>query len=169
MFTLPDMPQDRALLELADRFSESEATSLRAFLAFLHVSAETYEAYNVHFARYGLSDGRFSLLIFLLTERERVLTPSDCAERLGVTRATVTGLLDGLEREGLIRREPRPGDGRMLAVRLTEQGQKLLEGMLPDHFRRITAFTSHLTEIEKMLLISLIVRLRAGLLALSER
>ena len=46
--------------------------------------------------QFGLSVGRFSLLMILHRYSESELTPSDLAQRAGVTRATVTGLLDGL-------------------------------------------------------------------------
>ena len=50
----------------------------------------------------GLSEGRF-VLLFLLRGADTALSPHQLAERAGVTRATVTGLLDGLEREQLLR------------------------------------------------------------------
>lgn len=50
------------------------------------------------------------------------LTPTEIGERLIVTRATVTGLLDSLERRGYVRREPHATDRRSLVVELTPEG-----------------------------------------------
>lgn len=45
-------------------------------------------------------------------DREGPCTPSDLADRTGVRRATLTGVLARLEREGWIGRERDPADGR---------------------------------------------------------
>jgi DNA-binding MarR family transcriptional regulator len=50
------------------------------------------------------------------------LSPSEIGERLIVTRATVTGLLDSLERRGLIVRSPNPADRRGLLIEITPAG-----------------------------------------------
>ena len=55
------------------------------------------------------------------------MTPSELGERLIVTRATVTGLLDSLERRGYVRREPHATDRRSLVVELTPEGVATLQ------------------------------------------
>src|SRR5690348_14220202 len=53
-------------------------------------------------------------------------TPGRVAEVLGVSRATVTGLLDRLEAEGLITRAIDPQDRRCFILHLTPQGRHLM-------------------------------------------
>lgn len=48
------------------------------------------------------------------------------ADRLGLDRTTVTYLLDGLEREDLLKRTPDPNDRRVRHVTLTDQGRSRL-------------------------------------------
>jgi|tagenome__1003787_1003787.scaffolds.fasta_scaffold20852834_2 DNA-binding MarR family transcriptional regulator len=55
------------------------------------------------------------------------MTPSELGERLIVTRATVTGLLDSLERRGYVRRQPHATDRRSLVVELTPEGITTLQ------------------------------------------
>ncbi len=50
------------------------------------------------------------------------MTPSELGERLIVTRATVTGLVDSLERAGYVRRSANPADRRSLVVDITPGG-----------------------------------------------
>jgi DNA-binding MarR family transcriptional regulator len=50
------------------------------------------------------------------------MSPSELGERLIVTRATVTGLVDSLERPGYVRRSPNPADRRSLMIEITPQG-----------------------------------------------
>lgn len=168
MFTSRSLPNDKALLNLASRYPDLNMVSVKTCLAFLNTTADVYEALDAHFARYGLSMGKFTVLMQLLQAGEQGLTPSECAERAGVTRGTITGLLDGLEREGWVRRQPHPVDRRMLTVQLTPKGQQLLDQMLPDHFCRTTSLMANLTEAEKKTLIELLAKLRAGTPAMRE-
>ncbi len=167
METLRPIVEREILEKLAERIPELDITSVETCLAFLHTTTEVYAALNTHFARYGLSMGKFSLLMQLFQVDERGLTPSECAERAGVTRATITGLLDGLERSSLIKRQPYPADRRMLSVHITEAGIELLSQMLPDHFCRTKGLMANLSNAEKMMLIELLGKLRSGTQAMS--
>lgn len=51
-----------------------------------------------------------------------VMSPSELGEHLIVTRATVTGLVDSLERRGYVHRSPNPADRRSLLVEITPAG-----------------------------------------------
>src|SRR5262245_60288246 len=57
------------------------------------------------------------------------LSQADVAERLGIERARLVRLLDGLERRGLIRRQASPRDRRSHALILTRRGQGELKRM----------------------------------------
>lgn len=50
------------------------------------------------------------------------MSPSELGERLIVTRATVTGVVDSLERRGYVVRSPNPNDRRGIVVGLTAEG-----------------------------------------------
>ena len=168
MFTPRDLPDYQTLLHLAKYYPELDITSVQTCLAFLNATADVYQAFDAHFARYGLSMGKFTILMQLLQAGEQGLTPSECAERAGVTRGTITGLLDGLERDGLVKRQPHPADRRMLTIQLTPKGKQLLEQMLPDHFCRTTNLMTNLSDAEKKTLIELLAKLRAGTPAMRE-
>jgi DNA-binding MarR family transcriptional regulator len=51
---------------------------------------------------------KFTLLMQLFQADEQGLRPSECAERVRVTKATVTELLDELERDGWVRHQLYP-------------------------------------------------------------
>lgn len=158
----------QSLATLATRYPELNVASVEACLTFLRAAADVQTALEAHFARYSLSMGKFTLLMQLSQADEQGLTPSECAERSGVTRATITGLLDGLEREELVKRQTCPGDRRMLSVYLTEKGERLLAQMLPDHFCRTTKLMANLSTTEKKTLIKLLQKLQAGTPAMLE-
>ena len=54
------------------------------------------------------------------------MSPSELGDRLIVTRSTVTGVLDSLERRGLVRRSPHPTDRRSVVVEITAKGLRVL-------------------------------------------
>src|SRR5438309_4420537 len=54
------------------------------------------------------------------------MSPSELGERLIVTRSTVTGVLDSLERRELVRRTPHPTDRRSVVVEITDEGGRVL-------------------------------------------
>ena len=86
----------------------------------------------------------------------RVLSPAELADRTGVTRATITGLVDTLERDGLVARSSNSEDRRMRSVSLTSQGSELLREILPEHFRRMAWLMATLDEQERVTLVRLL-------------
>jgi DNA-binding MarR family transcriptional regulator len=52
---------------------------------------------------------------------------TDLAAYLGLTARTITTAVDALEREGLLVRQPAPGDRRAILVQLTPAGQRHIE------------------------------------------
>lgn len=60
--------------------------------------------------------------------RQRVL-----AVALKVTPRAVTGLVDALVADGLVTREPHPGDRRATLVTLTPRGKRLVARLEQDH------------------------------------
>ncbi len=64
-------------------------------------------------------------ILSLLGEQDG-LPLKDLADALACSRATVTGIVDTLEKKGLATRSPHPADRRSLLVRLTGAGRDLL-------------------------------------------
>jgi DNA-binding MarR family transcriptional regulator len=119
------------------------------------------------FRRYGLSLSGFNALVILRQAPDGV-NPHEIADRLLVTRAAVTAILDALEAKGLVSRDRSGADGRMSLIAITAAGKKLLDGLLPQHFAAERAMASVLGASEKELLISLLGRLQLHLAAQSE-
>jgi DNA-binding MarR family transcriptional regulator len=75
-----------------------------------------------------------------LAQAQGGLPSSTLAERLGVTKQAVTGLVDRMEYAELVLRTEHPLDGRCTLVRLTEHGARELLGVA----RRLAAFNRDL-------------------------
>ncbi|MFJ7243269.1 MarR family winged helix-turn-helix transcriptional regulator [Kitasatospora sp. NPDC098652] len=125
------------------------------------------QAGEVHFGRFGLSTGRYRLLADL-EDHGGEKSPSQLAATLGVSRATVTGLVDGLEREGLVVRRPSAEDGRGNVVILTARGADRLRELAPEHFARMQSLVGGLSVEERATFLDLLARIVAGVDALTE-
>ncbi|MGN6607042.1 MAG: MarR family winged helix-turn-helix transcriptional regulator [Jatrophihabitans sp.] len=95
----------------------------------------------------GLSAGAYEALAVLEGAGEP-LPGHVIAERLLVTTASVTSLLDTLVRRGFVTREPHPTDRRKILVRLTAEGQRVVDEMLPIVHRTATDVFGALTAAE---------------------
>ena len=76
------------------------------------------------------------------------ISPSELGERLIVTRATVTGLLDSLERRGYVRRSANPADRRGLIVELTPSGRVVVQQLRTIIHRHEKELMSGFTDAE---------------------
>ena len=77
------------------------------------------------------------LIILQLIGKNAGTNPSVIAKEAGLTQATVTSLLDKLERAKLINRQRDTDDMRRIIVRLTDKGRETLDGapdLLQDQF-----------------------------------
>jgi DNA-binding MarR family transcriptional regulator len=169
-FHLPkELPRHEVLLKASRQYTTLDASALETFFALMRVSGDLRAALQAHFSRYKISSGRF---VVLMTLEFGTLAddagPCELADHIGVTRATMTGLLDGLERDGLIARVDHPEDRRRMKVILTTAGKRYLDKILPDHFRRQSAVMAKLSAQERRQLIQLLQKVSQGLPALRE-
>jgi len=165
MLYLRDLPKYEAIEQRSKRYPQVEAAAVQSFLVLLRVASDVLETFEQFLARHGMSQGRFSVLMLLNRDPDQPMSPSDLAVKCGVTRATMTGLLDGLERERLIKREADRNDRRMLLIQLTTKGRKMLDGMLPDYYHRIALLMNHLSDAEKHQLVELLGKVNGGITA----
>ena len=110
---------------------------------------------------YHLSEGKFCALIVLHQRGEKGMAPSELAEKVGVTRATISNMLQRMERDGLVDIRPAEQDGRGKIVNLTQAGCDFMEEILPPHYLRVSKLMEKLTEDEQKKLIMLLEKLSA--------
>ncbi|MCW2856910.1 MAG: transcriptional regulator, MarR family [Marmoricola sp.] len=82
---------------------------------------------------HGLAVIEFDVLITLFNAPEHRLRMSELAERVLLSPAGTTHLVTRLERDGLVRREVDPADGRKWFTVLTEGGDSALKAARPTH------------------------------------
>ena len=106
MLLLKKLPKFETMRECAQRYPELDPTALQTSLVLLRVASDLIAAMDAELAGHGTSQGRFTILMLLENCSESDLSPSDLAEMSGVSRASITELLGGLEKSGMVKRRP---------------------------------------------------------------
>jgi DNA-binding MarR family transcriptional regulator len=164
---LKEVPKYECLLERSRHYPELDPSATEAFLHLLRTSTDISAAFDTVHASYNISQGRFAVLVLLNRDPDSPVNLADLAERADVARATMTGLIDTLERDGFVRREHAPDDRRMMLVRLTADGRSFLDRILPGYFRRVRALMAHTTVDDRKALVGLLGKIQRGLPAIN--
>jgi DNA-binding MarR family transcriptional regulator len=168
MLQLRDLPTTEVLGKFADRYPDADITAISSFLHLLRVATDLSVALDACLSKHGLLQGRWWVLILLMREDTQTSTPSVLADKAGVTRATMTGLIDGLEQGGLVERIYAKDDRRSVLVRLTDAGQAKLDVVMPDYYRRLRQCMQGLDDQKRTQLQQMLELINSGIFALTE-
>ncbi len=75
------------------------------------------------FRQFDLSNAQYEVLR-ILADRSVPMSLSDLSRLLVVSNANVTGLIDRMEAQGLVRRKTKPADGRVRLIEISAAGRK---------------------------------------------
>jgi DNA-binding MarR family transcriptional regulator len=96
------------------------------------------------------------------------LSPTTIASRLIITTASMTSLLDTLERRGLVQRAPDVEDRRRVVVTITGEGRRVIRSLLPEMLALQDEVAAALSPGDRAELVRLLGTLRSGIAAASE-
>lgn len=102
---------------------------VRAYQAFSEFSAADIK-------RFGLTSPEFDVLATL--GNKPGMTFKEIGENTLITKTTLTGVVDRLEKKGLVRRRACPEDRRCIRVVLTDKGDQIFRQVFPEHVRRLS-------------------------------
>ena len=108
---------------------------------------------------YGITPPQFAVMSFLW-QREEVINQNQLGDLMGTDNATLSGIIDRLEKAGYVKREKNMKDRRSYNLVLTEAGEKIrqeLEPIVRDHNKNLT---KPLEEEELLTLVRLLKKLR---------
>lgn len=112
---------------------------LRAWRAFLEAHAVLVRRLEADLlARHQLPLASYDVLVQLVEAPEHRLRMTELAQRVLLSRSGLTRLVDRLEREGLVRREPCDDDARGFYAVLTGAGLGRLRTAAPTHLRGVS-------------------------------
>ncbi len=102
------------------------------------------------------------LVLSILADTQEPVSPNLIADRLIISRASVTSLLDSLEKRGYIRRQPHHFDRRMLRIELTQAGRKVADQFRPLVHQQEKQWLNVLTDKEQVQFIHMLHRIQAS-------
>jgi len=144
-----ELPRYTFIQEIAKTQPQIDPAACELFLSILRTGETVSGIETSYLAKHKITPGRFAVMLLLGIDESIVRKPSELAEMIGVTRATMTGLLDTLERDNFVGRTLDPTDRRSMRVVSTPECRELLKKVLPGYFNIVTSIPSVLTPEEQ--------------------
>jgi DNA-binding MarR family transcriptional regulator len=113
--------------------------------------------------RWNLTLPQFDVLAELARAPEQGFTFVELSRLLLVTSGNLTGIIDRLEAEDLVKRVPEPTDRRVTRMTLTPRGRRLATEILPKHAEDVATTLSNLPREQLEQLNELLGQLRDAL------
>ncbi|MBQ4649319.1 MAG: MarR family transcriptional regulator [Firmicutes bacterium] len=97
---------------------------------FLLTSAQhkVFQEVSTRLAPYDVTPVQYGVLLCLW--QNECKTPKEIAGKLQLENSTISGILERMEKKGLIQRQVSPADRRFVEIVLTEKGAELKEPIL---------------------------------------
>lgn len=168
-YVLKNLSHERLLACLGGKPPRGlDEAGIEAYMTLLRVAGAILAATEKQLEAHNISQARLRVLVQLKLEGEPGVAPWELADHLGVSRATITRFLDGLEADGLVERRAHASDRRSQVVRLSARGNALVRSLLPERVRRIQRLMTALSAADKGRLVELLRRVEANLPRFSE-
>ena len=120
-------------------------------LSLIHNHHEINSLYEILSNKLGFNGSQFETLEVIF-HHEGILTPTQLADEVHLTRSTMTTILDSLERKGYVSRSMCKGDRRMIIITLTDKGIRYCEESLPIRYHEIAKAIKILSPDERRIL-----------------
>lgn len=144
-----------------EQWEPEAASGMAVFTAILRSYQLLNHQVNEVMRRHELTFARYEVLAWLATDPESALTLSWISKTLRIPPATVTDIIDRLEVEKLVRREPHPSDARTTLAVITPRGRTVETDATKDLNATVYKRVG-LSEPQRQQLIDLLAELRAS-------
>jgi len=125
--------------------TEKEVRALNALINMMRASDALTSSLQRELAGTRLTPSQFGTMEALL--HLGPLRQGELAKKLLRCCGSITAVVEGLERRGLVEREREADDSRFVRVTLTDKGRKLIQKIFPTHVqtvsKRFSALTNH--------------------------
>jgi len=141
-----------------------EDSSHEAILSLYHTAALAKKRSAEFFQDLGITDVQFNLLMLLRYQGDsKGLKQVDLGRMMLVNRASVTAIIDRMEKVGLVSRVDVPDDRRSHYVRLTRKSLVLLERVEKKYRDEISLIMKALSPKETRQLLNMLQKIRGNL------
>ena len=165
---LPPEPPPTVMEALRKRFTGRDLSALGVVFALRKTAQQVDNAVTGWMADTAGTPARFQILVLLWASEASGVPHKEIVKALDVTRATVSGLMAALERDGLVKSSVDRDDRRNLIATLTSRGRAVVEKAQEANSASLRAAFTSLSVDELTTLTSLLQRLREGFAAIRE-
>ena len=139
--------------------NEVSPTTALATVRSLARAYQAFSSYSEAFVRqYDLTPAQFDVIATL--GNTSGMSMGEIGDKTLITKGTLTGVVDRLEKKGLVTREVPPENRRSVVVHLTTEGERTFSAVFPAHIGDIHQHLSALDASELKLLQVLLSRVQ---------
>lgn len=124
---LPFDPIDEAARQWRAHWPDAPIAAMTAVTSVMRAQQILLGRLNEALEPFGLTFARYEALLLLHFSRAGALPLGKMGDRLQVHPASVTNLVNGLEADGYVRRDPHPSDRRTTLAAITPLGRQIAE------------------------------------------
>jgi DNA-binding MarR family transcriptional regulator len=157
---LPSEPPPAVTAALRKRLSGREQQMFATLFVVRAAAQQIDNAVTEWMADSAATPARFQILMVLWAARGRSVPHKEIVTALGVTRATVSGLMAALERDGWVISAVASDDRRNLLASLTQKGEAIVEKAIETNRARLRTAFAGLSADELTTLTTLLRRVR---------
>ncbi|MGD0469425.1 MAG: MarR family transcriptional regulator [Terriglobales bacterium] len=161
----PPGPPPAVMEKIRQRLSERELQGLRTVFTLRATAQHVDNAISQWMAGSVGSVARYQILMALWASKGKGIPHKHIVEAMGVTRATVSGLMAALERDGLVKSQVDGEDRRKLIARLTAKGEAVIKKQHKLNLVKFRAVFTSFTSEELSSLTALLHRFRKAFAA----
>ena len=161
-YSLPPEPRPAVMEEVRRHLSRPEMQVVETLFAFRATAQQVDNEINGWLADTVGSPARLQILTMLWAARGSGFPHKEIVAAMGVTRATVSGLMAALEREGLVKSAIDRDDRRNLLATLTARGKAVIEKAIAANTSRLSAAFASISPAELTTFKALLQRIREG-------
>jgi len=120
-------PIDEAGRQWRAHWPDAPIDAMEAVTSVMRAQQILLSRLNLALEEFGLTFARYEALMLLYFSRAGSLPLGKMGDRLQVHPASVTNLVNGLERDGLVARAPHPSDRRTTLATITPRGREVAD------------------------------------------
>jgi MarR family 2-MHQ and catechol resistance regulon transcriptional repressor len=159
---VPDYPI-RVGEDFTQEFPGASRSATEVAANLVHCASMLLDTLNRHRAQVTSLSPSASEVLAVIDGAGEPLPGSEIARRLLVSTASMTSLVDTLERRGLVRRIPHREDRRKVLIDITDEGRSIVDTLLPVMHAANREAVEPLTERERDSLVTLLAKLQRHL------
>jgi DNA-binding MarR family transcriptional regulator len=165
---LPPALPPAVMEAIRKRLSRREMQAVETVFALRTTAQQVDNAITEWFAGTAGSPARYQILMMLWAAGGNGVPHKDIVAATGVTRATVSGLMTALEREGLVRSSVDHDDRRQLLASLTSRGEAVISMAQEANTTRLRPVVASLSSADLATLTALLRRFREAFAASAD-